>query len=83
MTRPLPGFLSQPVFVIYIIALEKDGWQHDITSGASQAYRNPATSARVTIHVHPGKTYGAKLLKGLLEDIGWSEDDLKRLKIVK
>ena len=37
----------------------------------------------VTIHYHPGKTYGAKLLKGLLEDIGCSTADMKRLKLIK
>ncbi len=28
-------------------------------------------------------TYGPKLLKGLLADIGWEEKDLRRLKLIK
>ena len=38
---------------------------------------------RVAIHYHPKKTYGASLLQGLLEDIGWNEDDLQRLRLIK
>lgn len=66
-----------------ISALRKDGWERDIASGAVQAFRNPVTKARVTIHYHPKKTYGAKMLKGLMEDIGWSENDMRRLKLIK
>lgn len=64
-----------------IAALTKDGWQRDITTGAVQAYLR--AGVRVTVHYHPKKTYGAKLLKGLIADIGWSEDDLRRLKLIK
>jgi len=38
---------------------------------------------RVSIHYHPKKTYGAKMLQGLLGDIGWSESDLRKLKLIK
>lgn len=64
-----------------IRALEKDGWNHDTTQGAVQAYLKDGN--RVTIHYHPRKTYGPNLLKGLLTDIGWSESDMKRLKLIK
>jgi len=63
-------------------ALLKDDWVHEETSGAIQAYRKP-DGTRVTIHYHPGKTYGAGLLKDLLKDIGWSESDMKKLKLIK
>jgi hypothetical protein len=36
-----------------------------------------------SVHYHPKETYGPKLLKGLLEEIGWTEDELKRLKLIK
>jgi len=62
-------------------ALVKDGWVREETPGAVQAYRKG--SARVVIHYHPGKTYGAKFLKSILADIGWSVKDLKRLKLIK
>ena len=66
-----------------ISALEKSGWklEPDCT-GAIQVYRN-ADADRVSIHYHPKKTYGPKLLKGLLDDIGWTEADLKKLKLIK
>lgn len=66
-----------------ISGLTRDGWEHDTKSGAVQVYRNPADGNRITIHYHPKKTYGAKLLKGLLNDIGWSDEDLRRLKLIK
>ena len=33
--------------------------------------------------VPPGKSLGPRLLKALLADIGWSEDDLVRLKLIR
>jgi hypothetical protein len=33
--------------------------------------------------MHAGKTYGAKMLQALLEDIGWSMDDLRRVKLIR
>ncbi|MBA7689326.1 hypothetical protein ES703_97832 [subsurface metagenome] len=65
-------------------ALERDGWIRDITRGATLAYLNRDKNRRVVIHYHPKKTYSnAKLLRGLLKDIGWNEKDLKRLKLIK
>jgi len=70
-----------------ISALIKDGWVQEEKRGATQAYRkedkNGQTINRVTIHRHPKSTYGAKLLKGLLSDIGWSEDELRKLKLIR
>lgn len=65
-----------------IRTLKKDGWELDTTMGAEQIYRHP-DGRRVSIHYHPNKTYGAKLLKNLLEDIGWSEKRMKKLKFIK
>lgn len=63
-------------------ALEKDGWTLDVSRGAIRVYRHRG-GQRVFVHYHPGKTYGAKLLKALIEDIGWSVEDLRRLKLIK
>jgi predicted RNA binding protein YcfA (HicA-like mRNA interferase family) len=63
-------------------ALELDGWVRDEKRGAVQVYRHP-DGRRVTIHYHPHKTFGAGLLKALIEDIGWTPKDMKRLKLVK
>ena len=64
-----------------IAALAKDGWLEDTKLGASRAYLKE--QLEITIHYHPQKTYGAKLLKALLNDIGWTDDDLRRLKLIK
>ncbi|HME00519.1 MAG TPA: type II toxin-antitoxin system HicA family toxin [Terriglobia bacterium] len=67
-----------------ISALKKDGWESDKGSGAILAFiKKGKINNRVTVHYHPKKTYGAKLLQALLKDIGWSTEDLKRLKLIK
>src|SRR5690348_2502309 len=66
-----------------ISALRRDGWQADTPSGAIHPFIHPTTRQRVTIHYHPKKTYGEKLLQGLLKDIGWSGDDFVRLGLAR
>lgn len=63
-------------------ALERDGWVQDEKVGSDFAYRHP-DGRRVTIHYHPRKTYGPGLLRALLKDIGWTEEDMRRLRIIK
>ncbi len=63
-------------------ALDRDGWALDTKGGSMRIYRKSPT-ARVSIHYHSHKTYGAKLLQGLLADIEWTEADLRRLKLIK
>ena len=46
----------------------------------SRARPTIAVSLSITILK---KTYGAGLLQGLIDDIGWSQKDLKRLKLIK
>lgn len=65
-----------------ISALKKDGWKPDEKRGAVQVWRHP-DRRKVTIHYHSKKTYGPKLLKGLLEDTEWTEEDMRRLKLIK
>jgi predicted RNA binding protein YcfA (HicA-like mRNA interferase family) len=67
----------------FITALKKDGWEEDASHGSVKVFRNPEKNLRVTIHMHPGKTYGAKMLNHLIEDIGWSVDDMRKLKFIK
>jgi predicted RNA binding protein YcfA (HicA-like mRNA interferase family) len=63
-------------------ALEKDQWSVDMASGSKRVYRH-SNGRQVAIHYHPGTTYGPKLLKTLIEDIGWTENDMRRLKLIK
>jgi hypothetical protein len=37
----------------------------------------------VSIHYHTGKTFGPQLLQDLIRSTGWTEKDLKRLKLIK
>ena len=64
-------------------ALEKSDWVPDGSSGAILVYLHRTKRLRITIHYHPRKTYQPKLLKGLLEDIGWSEEEMRKLKLIK
>ena len=63
--------------------LEKSGWVRDKGRGNIYVYRHPNKQHRITIHYHPKKTYGPNLLKSLFEDIDWSENDLRKLKLIK
>ncbi len=67
-------------------ALKKDGWSEEISSGATIGYRHPTKPVdrnRIVLHLHPKATKGPKLMKGLLDSIGWSESDMVRLKLIK
>ena len=50
--------------------------------GALRTYRNKQ-GRQITIHYHPDKNYGPDLLRMLLNDIGWTELDFKRLKLIR
>ena len=65
-----------------IAALQKDGFLHEGKRGATQAYRHP-DGRRAVVHYHPGSSYGPGLLKDLIRDVGWTEKDLRRLKLIK
>lgn len=65
-----------------VSTLKKGGFVLDEASGAIHIYRHP-DKRRVSIHYHPHKTFGPNLLKRLLDDIGWSEDDMKKIKLIK
>lgn len=66
-----------------IAALKKDGWYQDESVGAVLVFIKENPKKRITIHYHPKKTYQAKLLKGLLEIIGWEEKRMRELKLIK
>lgn len=66
-----------------IAALEKDRFVPDEQLRSERIYRHP-DGRRVSVHYHTGsKCYGRGLLKSLFKDTGWSEDDMRRLKLIK
>jgi hypothetical protein len=58
---------------------------HPASADATIAYIKQAnpSNKRIVIHYHPGKTYGPGLHKGLISDIGWADNDLRRVKLIK
>jgi predicted RNA binding protein YcfA (HicA-like mRNA interferase family) len=62
-------------------ALINDGWSERSSGGSALIYKKG--SRFVSIHSHPRKTYGPDQLRDLFKDIGWIEQDLRRLKLVK
>ncbi len=64
-----------------VSALEKDDWAR--RSGAGSAVVFKKQDKKVVIREHSHKTYGHRQLTELLKDIGWTERDLKRLKLIK
>lgn len=69
----------------FIAALERDGFKPDpAASGAVQAYirKEKPANRRIVLHYHRGKSWGAKFLKGLIDDAGWMLSDLVRLGLV-
>jgi predicted RNA binding protein YcfA (HicA-like mRNA interferase family) len=62
-------------------ALERDQWSCDVGGGSIHIYLKD--TRRVSVHFHPKKTFGEKLLKAMLSDIGWADEDAKRLKLAK
>jgi len=65
-----------------IRALHRDGWHLARSRGAILVYEH-FDGRRVSVHYHPRKTYSPGLLKDLLRDTGWTESDLRRLKLIK
>ena len=66
-----------------IRALLKDGFELDAEVRTEHIYRHP-DGRRVSIHYHSGSDcYGRSLLKGLLNDSGWTERRMRELKLIK
>lgn len=78
--RPLRNLTAREI----ISALIRDGFVFDRGAGSHQIYCHP-DGRRVTIafHVRSG-TFPRKTLKSIIEtQAKWTEDDLKRLKLVR
>jgi len=67
-----------------ISALSRDGFYLRSQSGSHQRYYHP-DGRMVTVSFHsPGDTFTPKTLKTMIErQAKWTEQDLKRLKILK
>jgi predicted RNA binding protein YcfA (HicA-like mRNA interferase family) len=64
-------------------ALRSDRFRLMRTRGSHHIYRHP-DGRRVVVGYHRmGDTFPLGTLKAMIADIGWSEDDLRRLGLVK
>jgi len=65
-----------------IRALERDGFELARSSGARFIFLHP-DGRRVAVHYHhSGQTFPPGTLRAMLQDAGWSTEDLKRLKLI-
>ena len=62
-----------------IKALQADGFQLARTRGSHRIYRHPDGRLMVIAYHALGDTFPIGTLKGMLADIGWTEEDLRRL----
>ena len=68
-----------------IRALKKDGFYAETRGGAHQQFYNANDGRRVTVtYHHASDIFAPKTLQGMLrEQAKWTQDDLKRLGLVK
>lgn len=68
-----------------IRALRRDGFVLDRQRGSHQQYIHPDDGRLVTVAFHrSGGTFPVRTLKSMLEhQAGWTEADLRRLKLLK
>ena len=66
-----------------ISALVRDGFAFDRSDGSHQIYCHP-DGRRVTVMFHgAGATFARKTLKSMVKQARWTEDDLRRLKLIQ
>jgi predicted RNA binding protein YcfA (HicA-like mRNA interferase family) len=66
-----------------ISALIRDDFYLDRSKESHQHFRHP-DGRRVTVAFHhPGETFRPKTLRRMIEDAGWNEEDLKRLRLME
>jgi predicted RNA binding protein YcfA (HicA-like mRNA interferase family) len=78
------GTLRTLTVRVIIRALTRDGFLLDRQSGSHRLYRHPdGRRVTVTFH-HSGQTFAPKTLCFMLQvQARWSEDDLRRLKLIR
>lgn len=66
-----------------IRALEADGFVWTRSSGSHRIYRHP-DGRRVVVAFHrPGATFPPKTLQAMLRGTSWTDEDLKRLGLLR
>lgn len=65
-----------------IAALERDGFRNTHQTGSHATYRRGSRRVMVPIH-SPGSTIPIGTLCRIVGDAGWTEEDLRRLRLTK
>jgi predicted RNA binding protein YcfA (HicA-like mRNA interferase family) len=66
----------------FIKALQSDGFVLKRTRGSHRIYRHPDGRRVVVAYHRLSDTFPIGTLKAMIADAGWTEDDLKRLKLL-
>ncbi len=67
----------------FIRALKRDGFVLKRQHGSHRIYVHPQKGRQVIVpYHHSGENIPIGLLHGLIEDAGWTKDDLIRLKLM-
>jgi hypothetical protein len=86
---PLPRDIREQLrgttFLDLVRALKQDGFKEDTHDRHERLYiKQGPTRLRVSVNwSNPEQRCGRLELEGIIEEIGWSIDDLKRFKLIK
>jgi predicted RNA binding protein YcfA (HicA-like mRNA interferase family) len=75
--------LKNTTAIKFIRALERDGFIFKRQKGSHRIYKHPQRGNWVSVPYHPGDTFTMGILNGLIDDAGWTKDDLIRLKLTR
>ena len=64
-------------------ALEADGFVNVRTTGSHRFYKHPDGRCTTVSYHHMSDTFPIGTLKCMIADVGWTENDLRRLKLIK
>ncbi len=67
----------------FVRALLRDGFVFVRQKGSHQTYRHPDGRTVTVVFHRPGDTFRPGTLKDMIKDAGWTEADLRRLKLLK
>jgi predicted RNA binding protein YcfA (HicA-like mRNA interferase family) len=68
---------------LFTKALESDGFVNVRTVGSHNFYKHSDGRCTTVSYHKPSDTFGIGLLKAMISDVNWTEDDLRRLKLIK
>ncbi|OGF55573.1 MAG: hypothetical protein A2Z21_03310 [Candidatus Fraserbacteria bacterium RBG_16_55_9] len=67
----------------FVNALLRAGFHFARQKGSHQTYRHPDGRTVTVIFHHSGETFRPGTLKDMITDAGWTEPDLRRLKLLE